>query len=597
MRSSYSSRVRRLSSVSANSLLAKGALVAALLCCSKLQAATTRTWNGGGTDFLWSDTSNWSGAVANGDNLTFAGTTKVNTPGPDNTTITSVGNISFSSGAGAFTINGNAFTTTSGATITNSSTNLQTIQNGITLGGNSTWTATSGALDFGGTVNNGGFLLTLKGAHNLTLSSAVSGSGGLTVNTSAGVTALNAANTYTGNTTITAGTLQVGGSGDLGDSGGSGAYAGTIADNGTLEYSSSVNQTLSGVISGAGALTKDTNSSTLTLSNNNTYTGNITISAGTLQVSGTGSLGTGSGPYTYAGTITDNTSGTLEYSSSATQTLSGAINGGGAVTKDGSSSDLTLSGTNGFTGGLNLNVGTVTVNSNNPLGGVGNVLTFGGGTLEIATSLSTAHQIIVGANSTGTLQIDSGKVLTLSSSVLTASNTASTLIVNGQGGATPGNLTLGANQTFNGTFDLANAKLSLAGFNLTVGTLEITGNSVIDFGGSTSASILSATNVTLDAGATLTVDNWNDTKEYFYSANAPTALALSNISWGAPYAGDTTKWLSYADGPGPGHQITPVPEPATYGAIFTAAALGLFFWFRLKVNAPRLAPVRVAIQY
>jgi hypothetical protein len=101
----------------------------------------------------------------------------------------------------------------------------------------------------------------------------------------------------------------------------------------------------------------------------------------------------------------------------------------------------------------------------------------------------------------------------------------------------------------------------------------------------------------LDVGATLTIDNWNDTKEYFYSANNPGATALSQVSFGAPYAGDTTKWLSYTDGPGPGHQITPVPEPATYGALFTAATLGLFFWFRLKANAPRLVPVRVAIRY
>jgi autotransporter-associated beta strand protein len=587
-----------LSSASANSLLAKGAFLAAALLGGSMLKAATFTWVGGTAPGDWSTNANWQGGTApgNGQTLAFGGANTTNTN--DIASLTAL-KINFNTGASAFTLGGNAISLSgSGLTsITNSSTNTQTIDNALTFSaGAQTWNAASGGLDFGGTINNGGFLLTLKGGNNFTFSttSVVSGTGGLTVNDSGATAQLNAVNTYSGNTIITAGTLQVGSNGSLG----SGTYAGTITDNGALQYSSGVGQTLSGIISGTGTLTKDTSTtSTLTLNAVNTYSGNTTVSAGTLQVGGSGSLGSG----TYAGTITASNNGTLLYSSSAAQTLSGAINGTGTLTKDTSStSTLTLSGTNGFTGGLKLNAGTVKVTSNNNLGCAGNVLTFGGGTLEVATSLSTAHSIVVGANSNGTIQIDSGQALTLSSSVLTASNTSSLLTVNGVNGT--GNLILGANQTFNGTFDLSNAKLSLAGFNLTVGVLEITGNSVIDFGGLTSSSILDATglagiSLVMDVGATLTVNNWNDVKEYFYSADNPGATALSQISWGAPYAGDTTKWLGYTDGPGPGHQITPVPEPATYGALFTAAALGLFFWFRLKANAPRLVPVRVAVRY
>ena len=77
---------------------------------------------------------------------------------------------------------------------------------------------------------------------------------------------LSATNTYTGNTTISAGTLEV--SGQLG----SGSYSGTLANSGIFSYSSGSNQTLSGVISGSGSIEKS-NSSTLTLSAANTYTG------------------------------------------------------------------------------------------------------------------------------------------------------------------------------------------------------------------------------------------------------------------------------------------------------------------------------------
>ena len=131
-----------------------------------------------------------------------------------------------------------------------------------------------------------------------------------------------------GHTTINAGTVQIAGSGQLS----SGTYGGNITNTGTLEYSSMPPNTLSGVISGAGNLLKDTNTSTLSLSGVNTFTGNATISAGTLRISAAGQLGSGN----YAGLIADN--GTLEYSSSAAQTFSGVISGTGNLLKDTSAS-------------------------------------------------------------------------------------------------------------------------------------------------------------------------------------------------------------------------------------------------------------------
>jgi autotransporter-associated beta strand protein len=119
-------------------------------------------------------------------------------------------------------------------------------------------------------------------ALNPVLSGSISGTGSLTVDATGGTVTLTGTNTYTGNTTISASSLIIGGSGTLN----SGNYAGTISNAGTLIYSSSANQTLGGAISGAGSLIKNTSSSVLTLSANNTYTGATTVNAGTLALTG-----------------------------------------------------------------------------------------------------------------------------------------------------------------------------------------------------------------------------------------------------------------------------------------------------------------------
>ena len=184
------------------------------------------------------------------------------------------------------------------------------------------------------------------------ISAALTGTGAL-VKSTPGVVTLSGANTYAGGTTIIAGTLQIGGAGSLGG----GSYARDIQMfDGTLEYSSSAAQTLSGVIAGGGALMKDTSSSTLTLTGANTYSGPTTVSAGTLQIGGAGSLGGGS----YAGAIVDN--GTFQYSSSADQDLTGVFSGSGSLIKDTSPSLLRLSGdSTNYTGETTVSAGILSI--------------------------------------------------------------------------------------------------------------------------------------------------------------------------------------------------------------------------------------------
>ena len=135
--------------------------------------------------------------------------------------------------------------------------------------------------------------------------------------------------------TINAGTLEIGGAGRLNV----GNYSQAITNDGTFKYNSSADQTLSGVISGSGALTQS-GAGTLTLSGANTYTGATTVSAGILLINNTTGSGTGTGAVTVASGASLGGSGTI---SGATTIQSGGFlapgNSPGILTFSG---DLTL---------------------------------------------------------------------------------------------------------------------------------------------------------------------------------------------------------------------------------------------------------------
>ncbi|MES2658870.1 MAG: autotransporter-associated beta strand repeat-containing protein [Verrucomicrobiota bacterium] len=172
-----------------------------------------------------------------------------------------------------------------------------TINGLITLtsgGGGSIIQSDSGTLTLAGNVTSDQARpLTLQGAS--TQANTVSGiysNGSSGVNTlqktGAGLWILTGANTYTGTTTISAGTLQ------LGD----GATDGTIAttssviNNASLVYNWTTNHTATYVISGTGSVTKN-GAGTASLTGVNTYTGITTVNDGELAVNGTSIANTG----------------------------------------------------------------------------------------------------------------------------------------------------------------------------------------------------------------------------------------------------------------------------------------------------------------
>ncbi len=385
--------------------------------------------NTSGTADQWSAGTNWDATPTSGTNtqLVFGGA------GP---TALAAGATIFTNNniAGNFQLNIFDFTYSGPAsgvqpTVTVSGNPLQFVSNG----------ATTPTMNLNGTgtvkplltVSNNIVLtnnLSITGSSDGILSGVISGAGNLT-KTGTGVTTFsNTGSTYTGQLTVQAGTLKidtannVSSNGELGNSAGA-VILGASGTTGTLEYTGATaasskpftmatsgtgafqidtagtTLTLSGAIGGSGALTK-TGAGTLSLSSgSNSYSGGTTVSAGTLQLSGSGILGSTSGSLTVnggtlnlngtnqtvgnltgsGGTILNNATGTNValtigngngtggiYSGVIANNTSGT--GTVALTKTGTGT-IALSGTNTYTGTTTLSGGVLRLDSASALGG------------------------------------------------------------------------------------------------------------------------------------------------------------------------------------------------------------------------------------
>ncbi|ECD1942552.1 AIDA autotransporter-like protein ShdA, partial [Salmonella enterica subsp. enterica serovar Agona] len=296
--------------------------------------------------------------------------------------------------------------------------------------------------------------------------------------------ALSGANSYTGGTLISSGTLVATNVDALG--------SGDVTDNATLELNTGGD--FDNAISGSGQVVKS-GDKTLTLSGINSYTGGTTISGGTLVASNVDALGSGD--------VTDNA--TLELNTGGD--FDNAIGGTGSVVKSGDKT-LTLSGANSYTGGTTISGGTL-VASNVEALGTGDV------TDDATLELNTGGDFINNIGGTGRVEKSGDDKLTLSGSNTYTGGTlisSGTLVANDVNALGTGDVTDNATLMLNTGGDFTN---NIGG----TGRVEKSGDDALTLSGSNTY-----TGGTLISGGTLVANDVNALGTGDITDNATLAL-------------------------------------------------------------------------
>ena len=239
-------------------------------------------------------------------------------------------------------------------------------------------------LNSGASVDLGSNKLTLQSTSpgSVVAKGGISGNGGVEVNnTNTGIVILEADNSYTGATTITAGTLQIGNNGAVGSI----ASTSGISNSGVLDYKRTGSLNQGGPISGTGPV-RLISSGTVTFDKANTYSGATSIgNGGKITVATGGSIAPVTGAALNVGF--NSGSGTLQYNSAEASKFAAIVVGNGTSNS----------------GTLNQTAGTITATSltlNNGYSGTGKgTVALSGGTMTISgvTTLSnttTANTVL-----------------------------------------------------------------------------------------------------------------------------------------------------------------------------------------------------------
>ena len=408
--------------------------------------------------------------------------------------------------------------------------------------GTQTWTVSAGnTLTLAGTTPG----IDVQSGIVTQLDCDVAGIAGLT-KTGAGRLVLAGNNTYTGITTISAGTLQIGSDGATGN-----VATGNVINNGALRFDRTGTLDVPSAISGTGSLTIDcpVGAGTISLGGTNSFTGAVTITSGALRITNSTALGTGTksvkintgtagnpqlrldgssgailvpstisyltsnesngaiineaGNNTIAGpiTLTGGGGGTEIYVNAGTLTLSGPINantsgralklmgaGNGSVTGIVSNSSASTS-----MGVTKEGAGTWTLSGNNTHGGVTSV---------VAGTLVISHPNALGlggfGSGNGGTSITAGAALNLNG----VQNINEVITVRGTGISNGGALINSSASTASIASGVVNISLTAGGVHSTVPTITFSG------GGGTGAAAtatlgLSTASFTINGGTTV----------------------------------------------------------------------------------------------
>ncbi len=395
------------------------------------------------------------------------------------------------------------------------------LSNTISLTGSSSVTST-GAFTLGGVIS---------GASNLT----ILGTGPVT---------LTGINTYTGSTSISAGTLALSGSGSI-------AASSTLIDSAIFDISGTTSGATLKALTGSGSVAAGSrtltvggsntifggvirdggiaggtgasvivNGANVVLTGANTYTGGTTINSGSLLT-----LGNSGTSGSIVGNIIDN--GQVTFSHSDAITFAGVISGSGTVAVFGTATGVvTLTGVNTVTGRVTTNPGTLALSGNGSVANASSVRPFGSFDISGTTTGATIQSLEltpIGSNPF------IGNVF-LGSKTLTIANASNEFdgvlqdggIVAGTGGKVvlqAGTEIFAGANTYTGTTSIssgATLQIGNGGTGGTLGTGNVTDNGTLTFNRSDSATVANTITgsgaVTVQTGTiTLTGANYSVT--------------------------------------------------------------------------------------
>jgi fibronectin-binding autotransporter adhesin len=424
--------------------------------------AADRTWATTTTGGAWLSTSNWSDTTVPGSGDTAVFTTNPTTTGNvginfNSTTNNGTGNQivgaiavdssrsnalnvgnSTTARAGTLTFAGQTINSVNDVILRNNSSQLLTLVNsGHINAGNRAM-----AVSLGNTTEN---VVLIDSSGGITISSTITSSANrlLTLDgAGSGALTLSAANTYTGTTRLTAGTIRAGNDAAFGNS----ANA-LLLNGGTVSSNSSTSRTFaqSVTLGGNVAFGDGTNAGILT------FSGAVGMDGGTRTVTTVVTT-------TFSGAVTN---GSLTKAGTATLALTNASNNFGTLTVNAGTASIgantAITGLEGSAGSLNLSAGTLTLTPAAsgtvalPFNGSGGFTKAGSNTLWLTGNSSTyagtitvsAGALVANGNLGGSVSVSSGATLMGSGTVgsVTVTTGATLSPGNSPGVLTTGNIT------------------------------------------------------------------------------------------------------------------------------------------------------------